>query len=77
LNSLTDLLTSVVSTLQTSTLCRSVQPIETFRFSETQFGLKVRSHLISGDMLQVRLYCKGDHTDYSYQVFQDNSLIDS
>ena len=75
MNGLADLLTSVVSTLQTSTLCRSVQPIETFRFSETQFGFKVRAFLISGDLLQVRLYCKGDHTDYSYQVFQDDKPI--
>jgi hypothetical protein len=72
-NGLADLLNYVVSTLQTSALCRSVRIVETFRFSESQFGLKVHAHLTSGDVLQVRLYRNGNHTDYAYQLFQGHT----
>jgi len=70
-----DLLNVVVSTLQTSSFCRSVRTIEAFRFSETQFGLKVRADLTSGHVLQVRLYRNGEHTDYAYQLFQTDTPV--
>ena len=30
--------------------------------------VKVRAELITGDALQIRIYCNGDHVDYSYQL---------
>ncbi len=75
MNTLADLLNLVVSTLQTSLLCRDVRVLETLQFSESQFALKVRADLKSGDMLQVRLYCNGEHTDYAYQLLHGDEAM--
>ncbi|MEW5717789.1 MAG: DUF6516 family protein [Chloroflexota bacterium] len=68
MNTLADLLNFIVSTLETSLLCVSVQVYETEQFSADQFALKVRAELKSGNVLQVRLYRTGMHTDYAYQL---------
>lgn len=72
MNTLADLLNFVVSTLELSPLCVSVQVWETEQFSADQFALKVRAGLKSGSVLQVRLYCNGAHTDYAYQLLDND-----
>lgn len=72
MKTLADLLNSIVSTLQTASLILNVRVLETHNFSETQFAVKVRAELESGDTLQVRLYRNDDHTDYAYQLFRDD-----
>ncbi len=68
MNTLADLLTFVVSTLETWQLCVGVRVWETEQFSSDQFALKVRAQLKSGNVLQIRLYRNGAHTDYAYQL---------
>lgn len=72
MNTLADLLNFVVSTLESSPLCVSVQVWETEQFSADQFALKVRAQLTSGNVLQVRLYRNGAHTDYAYQLLAND-----
>ncbi|MBN1148331.1 MAG: hypothetical protein JXA78_13820 [Anaerolineales bacterium] len=72
MNEFVDLLTFVMTSLQTNPVVRSAQVLESNQFSDSQFSLKVRAELQSGATFQVRLYQKGGHIDYSYQVFQDD-----
>jgi hypothetical protein len=65
---LADLLSFVVTTLQTSQLCNEVHVLATHQFSDRQFALKVRASLTGGASLQVRLYRNGDHIDYAYHL---------
>jgi hypothetical protein len=74
-NTLADLLSYVVTALQRSDFCSAVRVTETESFSSRQFAFKVRAELITGDMLQVRICCNGDHTDYSYQLLRDTGLM--
>ncbi|MBI5712820.1 MAG: hypothetical protein HZC38_05270 [Chloroflexi bacterium] len=71
----TELLTLVVTTLQTSEICRNVRVIETQQFSDEQFALKVRCEITTGGELQVRLYQNSEHVDYAYQLFQDEQPV--
>ncbi|MDE3092146.1 MAG: hypothetical protein KGJ80_22455 [Chloroflexota bacterium] len=75
MNTLADLLNLIVSTLQTSPLCAGVRVLETLQFSDTQFAFKVRADLKSGDVLQVRLYLNGEHTDYAFQLLRDDKPV--
>lgn len=75
MNTLADLLSFVMTQLQNNKSVRNVQVLETIRFSENQFILKVRATLASGDVLQVRLYQNDQHTDYAYQLFHDESHV--
>ena len=76
MNTLADLLNFVVSTLQTSPQCVSMRVLETHQFSESQFALKVRAEMKSGNTLQVRLYCNREHIDYAYQLLNgDKPLV--
>ena len=75
MSTLADLLNFVVSTLQSSPVCRTVQVLETMQFSDRQFTFKVRADLVSGAVLQVRLYRNAQHTDYAYQLFHDESHV--
>ena len=68
MNTLAALLSHVVTVLQESGYCGAVRVLETHPFSERQFALKVRAELVTGDALQIRVYCNGDHVDYSYQL---------
>ena len=70
MSSLSELLAFLVTTLQESSLCRSVRVLETHPFSASQFALKVRANLFSGDILQIRLYHNSEHFDYSYQLLR-------
>ena len=45
MSTLPDLLSFVVTTLQTFSLCRTVRVMETRQFSKHQFTLKVRAEL--------------------------------
>ena len=73
MNTFAELLNFVVCTLQTSPLCLGTRILETLQFSESQFAIKIRANLKSGDVLQVRLYCNGEHTDYAFQLFRDET----
>lgn len=75
MNSLADLLSYVVTTLQSSQLVRNVNVLETLQFSDDKFALKARADLASGDVLQVRLYQNVQHTDYAYQLFRDEFSV--
>ena len=75
MNTLPELLDFVVTTLQLSPLCRDVHVLETHQFSEQQFALKVRTELVTGGMLQVRLYRNGEHTDYAYQFVRGERSV--
>jgi len=75
LSTLADLLNLVVTTLQASALCRTISVLETDQFSESQFAFKVRAELVTDDLLQVRLYRNGEHTDYSYQIVRGERPI--
>ena len=75
MNTLPELLDFTVSTLQKSTLVVNVRVLETFQFSESQFAFKVRSELVSGNVLQVRLYRNGEHNDYAFQLFRDDAPL--
>jgi hypothetical protein len=55
MTTLTELLTFVVTALQTSEICRDVRVIETQQFSDEQFAIKVRCEITTGGQLQVRL----------------------
>lgn len=72
MSSLSELLASLVTTLEESSQCRSVRVLETHPFSAHQFALKVQADLISDDTLQVRLYYNDGHYDYSYQLLRAN-----
>lgn len=75
MNTLPDLLNFVVTSLQASSLCTAVHVLETQQFSERQFALKVRAEFVVGGVIQVRLYCNGEHTDYAYQLVRDEKSI--
>ncbi len=75
MTTLAALLSILVTSLQESDLCRTVRVKETHTFSAHQFSLKVRTDLVSGDVLQIRIYCNNDHADYSYQLLRDNQPI--
>lgn len=68
MNTLAELLNLIVTTLQNWPLCHSVQIVETHPFSNHQFALKIRAGLDQGNVLQVRLYRNGSHTDYAYHL---------
>lgn len=70
-----DVLTLVVSTLQSSPLCLSVAVIQEKVFSGEQFVLKVRAQLVNEQSLQVYLYHNRGHYDYAYQVFGIRPLM--
>jgi len=65
---LSDMLNTIVSTLDTFPLCESVQIIETISFSESQYRLKIRATLHGGFALQIYCYANGEHIDYAYQL---------
>jgi hypothetical protein len=75
LDTLADWLNFVVSTLQASPLCNNVRILETHPFSTQQFALKARASLRKGYVLQVHLYRNFAHTDYAYQLFQQDQPI--
>lgn len=75
MKSLAESLNWVVSTLQSSPYCEQTHILETFHFSNTQFAFKVRAELVTGHVLQVRLYVNGEHTDYAYQLFRNDKPI--
>ena len=75
MNNLAAVLSYLVTTIQRSGYCNTVRVIETHHFSERQFALKLRAELISGDVLQVRIYRNGDHTDYSYQLLRNTLAL--
>jgi hypothetical protein len=64
-------LSFLVSTLQRAPLCQQVRILEVNTFSARQFALKVRAEFANGQILQIRLYCNQNHTDYAYQIMQD------
>lgn len=75
MNTLPELLNWVVSTMQRSPCCRSVQVVEIQQFSIEQFAVKVRAELINAQTLQVRLYHNGDHFDYAYHLIRGDQSI--
>ncbi len=75
MNTLADLLSLVLTTLQSWPACRSTRVVETHQFSQHQFAFKVRAELAGGGMLQVRLYCNGEHTDYAYHFLRGDQSI--
>ena len=75
MSTLPDLLSFVVTTLQTWSLCSKVRVLETRQFSKSQFTLKVRAELAAGGILQVRLYRNGEHTDYAYHLIHDDQAV--
>jgi len=75
LNTLPDLLSFVVSTLQAWSVCGAVRVIETAQFSPGQFAFKVRAELATGSALLVRLYRNGEHTDYAYYLARGEQSI--
>ncbi len=75
MNTLADLSSFVVTTLQAWPLCRTARVMETMQFSSRHFTLKIRAELAAGGMLQVRLYCNGEHTDYAYHLVRGDQSI--
>jgi len=72
---LTGLLASLMTSLQTSPLCVRAAVLDTREFSPEQFFCKLRADLQSGKTLQVRVYYNRGHVDYAYQVFTDVPLL--
>lgn len=75
MNTLADLLGYVVTALQKSGLCSAVRVLEAQSFSARQFALKTRAELVTGAVLQVRIYRNGDHVDYSYQLLREDGPV--
>ena len=75
MNTLAVLLSHVVTVLQESGYCGAVHVLETHPFSRRQFALKVRAELVSGDALQLRIYCNDGYVDYSYQLLNGGESI--
>lgn len=75
MNTLPDVLNLVVTTLQLWPRTQHVHSITTEQFSATQFAIKVRADLKSGDVLQVRLYCNESHIDYAYQLIRRDAPL--
>lgn len=75
MNNLAVVLSYVVTTLQKSGYCSATKVLETHHFSTRQFAFKVRADLTTGDVLQVRVYRNGDHTDYSYQLLHNDQAV--
>lgn len=75
MNTLSELLNFVVTTLQNSSFCEVVKVVETENFSQRQFAFKIRAELLSGDMLQVRVYYNQSYIDYAYQLVRSNQPI--
>jgi hypothetical protein len=74
-NTLADLLSYVVTALQRSGFCSAVRVLETQAFSARRFALKIRAELVTGDVLQVRIYRNSEHVDYSYQLLRNSEPI--
>lgn len=75
MKSLPELLNFIITTLQRSPHCETVQVVNTQTFSAKQFTLKIRASLIDGRSLQIRLYYNQDHVDYAYQLLQGEQPI--
>lgn len=70
MTTLAEALNLVTALLQNWPLCRAVQMLDTYQFSESQFALKVRAELNEGSVLQIRWYSDVQHIDYAYQLFK-------
>ena len=75
MNSLADLLSYVVTALQRSGRCSAVRVLDTQSFSARQYAIKVRAELLTGDVLQIRVYRNGGHVDYSYQLLRASEPV--
>ncbi len=74
MSTLNRLLAQIVSTLDSTRICKKTQILETARFSHEQFTVKIRATLIGSLTLQIRLYYNKGHYDYSYQLFSHEPL---
>ena len=70
MNTLSELLNFVITTLQLWPHTSRVHILATEQFSSMQFAIKVRAELKNEDVLQVRIYHNEDHIDYAYQVIR-------
>ena len=70
MNSLAALLSRIVTDLQRSDYCVAIRVLETQQYSRHQFAFKMRVELVTGDVLQIRIYCNDNHVDYSYQLLR-------
>lgn len=75
MNSMADLLSYVVTALQSSGRCGTVRVLDTQSFSAHQYAIKVRAELLNGDALQIRIYHNSGHVDYSYQLLRANEPV--
>ena len=75
MNTLADLLSYLVTALQRSGRCSAVRVLDTQSFSARQYAIKVRAELLTGDVLQIRVYHNGGHVDYSYQLLRAGESV--
>jgi hypothetical protein len=68
------LLTELISLLDTSGLCDRTQIMETSIFSFEQFAFKIRTTIFSSYSFQIRIYFNEGYCDYSYQVYEKDPL---
>ncbi len=75
MSTLAELLSWVVSQLQSWERVVAIQTLEAEAFSADQFHFKVRAHLNTPFQFQVRFYYNRGHLDYAYQLFADAPIL--
>lgn len=75
MTSLTLLLGTLMTKIQTSPVCKRAIVVETKIFSSDQFFFKIRADFSGGNNFQARVYYNQEHIDYAYQLFKDVPLL--
>lgn len=75
MSSLSFLLGTLMTKLQSHHVCRRASVIETKEFSSDQFFFKIRADFKGGNNFQARIYYNQGHIDYAYQLFTHVPLL--
>jgi hypothetical protein len=75
LSSLSFLLGTLMTKLQSHHACQRASTIETKEFSSDQFFFKIRADFNGGNNFQARIYYNQGHIDYAYQLFTHVPLL--
>lgn len=75
MTSLSSLLGTLMTKIQSHPVCQKASVMETKMFSSEQFFIKIRANLTGGNNFQVRVYYNQGHIDYAYQLFTHVPLL--
>jgi hypothetical protein len=73
--SLSFLLGTLMTKIQSHPVCQSARVMETKFFSAEQFFLKIRADFKGENNFQARIYYNQGHIDYAYQLFTHVPLL--